>query len=304
MGFSHVKNSEEFVNKLYTGVTTAKVLAVNPTKAELEALGMNAQNEPVYAGTARTGEKQMRVSFVLAVNVGEEKPKLMTLPFFLNDAPQKGSASGKYQIIDNYGRTAWATEADIEANAVPQYASGPARIDKNYRKLYVGEAALEQFIRALLCLDDAEFYNTNTGSWNTRTGKELEECEGLLEDVKAIINGDINELKGIVKMAENNEVKILLGVRNGNDGRQFQAVYSDLFVKNRTRMTTAIKLFERSYNDRVSGGGYKTSEFEVSEVHEYKVVPTSFTTAPQQQEIPETDTLDIDASDDDLPFEA
>ena len=298
MGFSHIKSSEEFVNKLYTGVTTAKVLAVNPTKEALEALGMNVQKEPVYAGTARTGEKQMRVNFLLAVNIGEDKPKLMNLSFFINDAFQKGSTSGKYQVIDKYGRTAWATESDIETHSIPQYSNGPASIDKDYRKLYVGEAALEQFIRALLCLDDAEYYNSNTATRVVRTGKELEDCEGTLEDVKAIIDGNINELKNIVKMAANNEVKILLGVKNNNDGRQFQAIYADLFVKNRTQMATAIKIFEKNYNDRTKAGAYKTSEFEVSEVHEYKVVPTTFATT-SAQEVPATDNIM-----DDIPADA
>ena len=298
MAFKHANNSEEIVRRLYTGVGVAKVIAVNPTKDEMESIyGMSVQNEPVYAGTARTGEKQMRVSFILSVNVNEDKPILTNLTFFLNDAFMKGSNSGKYQVIDKYGRTAWATQDEIDANKIPQYANGPARIDKAYRKVYSGEANLEQFIRALLCLNDAEYYNSNTSSWVKRTGSELDACEGVLEDVKAIINGNIQELKDIVKMASNNEVKILLGVRNSNDGRQYQAVYTDLFVRNKSKMETAIEQFKRSLDDRVSNGGYNTGEFDVAPVHEYKVVPTSFATEESKPEIPATD------SNDDMPEE-
>lgn len=290
MAFKHANNSEESVRRLYTGVGVAKVIAVNPTKAEMEQIyGTTVQNDPVYAGTARTGEKQMRVSFVLSVNTNEEKPLLTTLTFFLNDVFMKGTNSGKYQVIDKYGRTAWATQEEIDANKIPQYSNGPARLAVPYRKVYSGEAQLEQFIRALLCLDDPEYWNSNTSSWVARTGGELDACEGTLEDVKAIINGNISELREIVSLASNNEVKVLLGVRNNNDGRQYQAVFTDLFVRNKSRMETAIKQFERELDDRIKNGGYKTTEFDVLPIHEYKVVPTSFATEETKPEVPSTD---------------
>lgn len=292
MAFKHANNSEEVVRRLYTGVGVAKVISVNPTKAEMESIyGTAVQNEPVYAGETQNGDKQMRISFVLSVNVGADKPMLTNLTFFLNDVFMKGTNSGKYQVIDKYGRTAWATQEEIDSNKIPQYTNGPARIDRAYRKVYSGEANLEQFIRALLCLDDAEYYNSNTSSFVTRTGAELDACEGTLEDVKAIIDGDIQELKDIVAMASNNEVKVLLGVRNSNDGRQYQAVYTDLFVRNKSRMDTAVKMFERSLDDRIQNGGYKTTEFDVAPIHEYKVVPTSFATEEAKPEVPATDTV-------------
>ena len=290
MAFKHANNSEESVRRLYTGVGVAKVIAVNPTKAEMEQIyGTTIQNEPVYAGTTRSGEKQMRVSFVLSVNINEEKPMLTTVTFFVNDTFMKGTTSGKYQVIDKYGRTAWATQEEIDANKIPQYSNGPARIDKSYRKAYSGEVQLEQFIRALLCLDDPEYWNSNTSSWVTRTGKELEMCDGILEDVKAIINGDISELKECVSLGKNNEVKVLFGVRNNNDGRQYQAVFTDLFVRNKSRMETAINQFESKLDDRIKNGGYKTTEFDVAPIHEYKVVPTSFATEEAKPEVPATD---------------
>lgn len=290
MAFKHANNSEESVRRLYTGVGVAKVIAVNPTKAEMEQIyGTTVQNEPVYAGTARTGEKQMRISFVLSVNINEEKPMLTTATFFVNDTFMKGTNSGKYQVIDKYGRTAWATQEEIDSNKIPQYSNGPAKIDKSYRKTYSGEVPLEQFIRALLCLDDPEYWNSNTSSWVARTGSELDACEGVLEDVKSIINGNVLELKDIVNMALNNEVKVLLGVRNNNDGRQYQTVFTNLFVRNKSRIDTAVKMFERSLDDCIKNGGYKTTEFDVAPIHEYKVVPTSFATEDAKPEMPATD---------------
>ena len=252
MAFKHANNSEESVRRLYTGIGVAKVIAVNPTKAEMEQIyGTTIQNEPVYASTTQYGGKQMRVSFVLSVNINEEKPMITTVTFFVNDTFMKGTTSGKYQVIDKYGRTAWATQEEIDANKIPQYSNGPARIDKSYRKAYSGEVQLEQFIRALLCLDDPEYWNSNTSSWVTRTGRELEMCDGILEDVKAIINGDISELKECVSLGKNNEVKVLFGVRNNNDGRQY--LYSPICsfvtsqgwrrqsISSRANLTTALK---------------------------------------------------------------
>lgn len=292
MAFKHANNSEEVVRRLYTGVGVAKVISVNPTKAEMESIyGTTVQNEPVYAGKTQNGDKQMRISFVLSVNVGADKPMLTNLTFFLNDVFMKGANSGKYQVIDRFGRTAWATQEEIDANKIPQYTNGPARIERIYRKLYSGEANLEKFIRAFLCLNDAEYYNSNTSSYVKRTGEDLEKCDGILEDVKAIIDGNIGELKDIVKMGANNEVKVLLGVRNSNDGRQYQAVYTDEFVRNTSRIETAIRAFEKSLDDRIQNGGYKTTEFDVAPIHEYKVVPTSFATDEAKPEVPATDTV-------------
>ena len=122
MAFKHANNSEESVRRLYTGVGVAKVIAVNPTKAEMEQIyGTTIQNEPVYASTTQYGGKQMRVSFVLSVNINEEKPMITTVTFFVNDTFMKGTTSGKYQVIDKYGRTAWATQEEIDANKIPQY---------------------------------------------------------------------------------------------------------------------------------------------------------------------------------------
>lgn len=292
MAFKTINKSEEIVNRLYTGVTTAKVVAVNPTKAEMEKLyNTTVQNDPQYKGTTQTGEKNMRISFVLEVNVGTDRPKLVNLTFFVADKPVMGKNSGKTQIIDKYGRTAWATPEDIENKRIPQYKSGPARIDSAYRGVYQGEEQLEKFIRTLLCLDDPEYYDSMTGSYKTRTGEALEKCEGILDSMDAIVNGDIDEIKGIVRLAENNEVKILLGIRDGANGRQYQEVFTDNFVKNTSRLDNAVKYFEKSLNDALAVNKYKSSTFEVSPVHEYKVVPTSFSSSEETKDIPETDSI-------------
>ena len=90
-------------------------------------------------------------------------------------------------------------------------------------------------------------------------------------------------------MGKNSEVKILFGVHNNNDGRQYQAVFTDLFVRNKSRIETAINQFESKLDDRIKNGGYKTTEFDVAPIHEYKVVPTSFATEEAKPEVPATD---------------
>ena len=46
--------------------------------------------------------------------IGFEMP-LVTMPLFVTNQKQHGAKSGKYQVVDKYGRFAWSTEAEISA---------------------------------------------------------------------------------------------------------------------------------------------------------------------------------------------
>ena len=145
------KESVEGSFKMYKGMAAFNIVAVNPTKAELEALtGRELENEPEYVGKTDEGKEQVRVVFYgktapdAKLNNGIEM--LIPISFMLTKDYRVGQTSGKYQIIDKFGRTAWATKEEVQSKAIPQYTSGPANISADYRLAWQGEEFLTDFL--------------------------------------------------------------------------------------------------------------------------------------------------------------
>jgi hypothetical protein len=66
MAFNPNKSDEKVFReiKLYTGLHNMKVVAINPTKAQLEEMGYKPQNDPVYL-TVEEEVKKLRLDFHL-----------------------------------------------------------------------------------------------------------------------------------------------------------------------------------------------------------------------------------------------
>ena len=152
------KEAQEF--KRYIGVCPVFVKAVNPNKVEHEELfNTTLEEAPVYVQDKEDAEgnsyKNVRISVVMQPDVekiGFEMP-LVTMSLFVTNQKQFGAKSGKYQVVDKYGRFAWATEAEISAKEIPTYNNGKkADISNDYRLAFVGEEDLTAFIKAFLCI--------------------------------------------------------------------------------------------------------------------------------------------------------
>ena len=157
MAFGQGKVSSEGAGngfKRYVGVASVKVLAVNPNMKEWNELtGGNMQNEPEYVSTNNEGVKQARIVLLVKPDVNKTIGGIDTVipvTFWFRKLPVQGSQSGKYQIIDKYGRTAWATEEEVKNKTIPQYSNGPANIDADYRRVVAGEEAFTNFLKAHL----------------------------------------------------------------------------------------------------------------------------------------------------------
>lgn len=302
MAFNTINNSEFQGRKLYIGYAPARVLAVNPTKEELERFFGPQQNEPNYIGSTVVNNRdvpQVRIEFILEVKKPNSNDTFyVRLSFFLNKGYAANKLNTKIQVIDTYGRKVWATNDDIKNHRIPVFSNGQqARIDKNYRQLIIGEDRLIMFIRALFCLNDPERWDSNTNSYVARTGEDLARCEGILDNTKDFFNGDFTELKNAVKMAENNTVYVLLGVRTGNDNRQFQTVYNNMFVRKNRKSDFVEKDFEKALNEFYPND----SEFKVIPLEEFTVTPTNFgELKPADESVPDAP---MENQVDDLPFD-
>ena len=314
MAFGQGKVSSESTGsfKRYVGVAAVKVLAVNPTKDEWEKItGSTLQKEPEYTTAMEDGTKVAKVTLLVQPDpmktIGAVET-VIPVTFWFRRRPVQGSKSGKYQIIDKYGRTAWATEEEIAAKKVPQYANGPADIDADYRKIVDGEEAFTNFLKAHLNIPSITFLDKNGVR---KTNEHPEECEARLDNILKIFDGNFKEIETILGYQKDNYSKMLFGVKTTDDGKEYQDVFMGLFLTNRNpntgRFATALKAetdlgrYSHTYFGEVQPNG----EIVVELLHERVVAPTEFKENTEEMPfgaITDTAPNTFDASSDDMPF--
>jgi hypothetical protein len=194
-------------SKLYTGLKNMKVVGINPTKEEMEAMGYRPKNAPVYLSTEGSLEK-LRLDFFLqgeGLNAGEiVRTKIA---FFLENIPRVDKNGTKGEWINNVGRTAWG---DISV-APTQFAWFDAA---TARKCKVGEADVHLFLINWL---------------NVKPGDEAK-----LDNFDALFSGNYSELRALLAANLNNEIKVLLTVKDG----KYQSVYTKYFDRATNKRTS------------------------------------------------------------------
>ena len=226
-------NSEEVVAgggyQLYTGIAAVSVVAVNPTQAELQEIGINAKEEPKYS-VEINGEEFNKIVFYLR----HDDPN-MTVRFDILAKPEhRLSKSGKAMWINNIGQMTWSEEA-------PAYEWW--KNSDSSRKAYVGEDTLVNFTKA----------------WaNVANGGKIS-----FDTIDAIMKGDVKELKQLIKGLAANKLRVLVGVKD----EKYQTVYNrhfgrlkpandSLFVK---ALNEDYGSFNAEYNKDLQFGVYSPS---------------------------------------------
>ena len=302
------KEAQEF--KRFIGVCPVFVKAVNPNKAEHEKLfNTTLEEAPVYVQDKEDNDgnsyKNVRISVVLQPDVekiGFDMP-LVTMPLFITNQKQHGTNSGKYQVVDKYGRFAWATEAEISAKEIPTYSNGKkADISNDYRIAYVGEEDLTNFIRVFLCIPSITKWDNNEKCMVPNTDVKPEECECRLdiETFEKFFKGDFSDIKDILGFQPTNKVKVCLGVRTDANGKLFQSVYTKKFISNAaTNYSSLDKALQADIAYATTHNKALSTEYSAKAVHEYSVTPTTFT-APESSEVTPSSDMPFDDSSD--PF--
>lgn len=269
------ETSDSFEVKRYIGVGSVKVVSVNPSKNELEKLyNTEIENEPQYLGNVVNSEgnnvRTARLDFIVKTDTEKSDIDLTTkVTFFLRDEFRYNRDKSKVQIIDKYGRTAWATVEQVKNHEIPIYSNGPANIDKDYRPLYNGEEDLTNFIKTYLNIPNVMKYVNGTWVMNSNP----EDSEARLDKIKNYFNGDFSEIKSVISLQPNNKVKVLFGVRSTDDGKQYQTAYTRMFLKNRVTDYASLK---KDVEEAQAAGAYSTTEFKVVDLQEYTVDSTKF----------------------------
>ena len=274
--------------KRYIGVAPVFVLAVNPNKAELEKLyNTQLENDPEYLSEIEVGEDKHKVQNVrldFIVKTDAEKcggiEFTTKVPFFIRKEYRYNRDKTKVQVIDKYGRTAWVTIEQAEAHEIPVYKNGPANIDKDYRPLYSGEEELTKFIKAYLNIPNVMKYVNK--QWVLID--KPEEAEVRLDEISNYFKGNYSELNEILTYQPQNKVKLLFGVRTTDDNKQFQAVYTEMFLKNGV---TDYSRLDKDVQERKNAGAYPTTEFEVCDLKVYQVGATDLSNAAVPGDMPD-----------------
>lgn len=273
--------------KRYIGVASVSVLAINPLKEELEKLyGRTLDNAPEYVGEVEVGDTkipQVRLDFIVKADPDKyldanNQPLnfVNKVSLFIRRAYRYNKDNTKVQVIDKYGRTAWVTVEQAKNHEIPVYTSGPANIDKDYRPAYIGEEELIKFLIAYLNIPSCQRYIN--GEWVMNDADKLADSEAMLEHIEDYFKGDVSELRTIIGYQPNNKLKVLFGVRNTDDGRQHQTVYTRMFLKNGVNDYSKL---DKDVKQTQEAGALSTSEFDCTELHEYVVESTSFAAAPE-----------------------
>jgi len=211
-------------NRLYTGLTTMKVTAINPTKSEMEALGMRVQNEPVYFSQTEEGVKKLRLDFFLSHKTLNIRTKVS---FFLEDRFRTNQNGTKVEWINNFGRSAWG-----DVDTPPSGESMKWFDSSSARKAKVGEADLHAFLINWLNIAPAD--------------------EAKLDKFDALFLGNYAELRSLLTKFPENEIRVLLTVKEG----KYQSVYNRYF----DRATNKRNNYWESYIKGQTEAGYPPKE--------------------------------------------
>lgn len=262
--------------KRYIGVASCFVKGVNPSKKEIEDLyGNSLDKDPVYVGEIEVdGVKvpNIRITFVVKpTKVISDKDELENVPMqshtlFIQKRFKYNKDKTKVQVIDKYGRTAWVTIDQCKNHEIPMYSNGPANLDKDYRPAYIGEEELTDFLIKYLNISSPMKYNREDKKWYMVDNPEDSECR--LDHIEDYFKGDVSELKSAIALQPTNKVKILFGVRTANDGKQYQATFTQMVLRPSVNDYSKLDAFVQ---ERKNAGAYATTEFEAKDLHEYSV---------------------------------
>ena len=235
------KEQKEFVKELFVGFTSVKVVAVNPSRAELNKL-LGREDSPddkeiTYLGTDQEGNDRLRLAFWLK---DDKNNKFFVHSFNLTNKERKNKDGDKVQLVNQTCSTSWApylkkgeniTDKVDESVIQDWFASfttkekevlGP----KKWRKALAGEEELVTLLRA----------------WLGRLDFMDPETE-VMVDTKKLFKENYKELRELISLNEDGEFDaegidtpfvILLGVRTDEDDntKKYQQVWPKSFLPN------------------------------------------------------------------------
>lgn len=235
------REQKDFVKELFVGLTSVKVVAVNPNRQELNKL-IEREDAPddkeiVYTSTDQEGNERLRLAFWLK---DDKNDKLFVHSFNLTNKDRKNKDGDKVQIVNQTCSTSWAPfikKGDVITDKVDESVIQDWFVNfttkekevlgpKKWRKALAGEEELATLLR----------------SWLGRLDFMDKETE-VLVDTKKLFKENYKELRELISLDEEGKFSedgidtpfvILLGVRTDEDDntKKYQQVWSKAFLPN------------------------------------------------------------------------
>ena len=270
--------------KRYIGVAPVYILAVNPNKTELEKLyNTTLENAPEYISEVDRDDKkvqQVRLDFIIKTDAEKCGIEFTNkISFFITKEFRFNKDKTKVQVIDKYGRTAWVTKEQLNVHEIPTYSNGPANLDADYRACYVGEEQLTEFIKTYLNIPNVMKYVNKTWVMNDNT----QDSEARLESIESYFKGNFSEVKDAISFQPNNKIKLMFGIKTTDDNKQYQTVYTQMFLRN---SVTDYSKLNADLQERKANGAFATTEFAACNLKEYVITPTNFTNTNDDGDLP------------------
>lgn len=281
---SEYKEVEAVQVKNYIGLTKGTVVAINPTKKELEALGKKVNDEPVYTGTMQMKDLEGNdvnvpfVRFQMYLKSEVEGLPLFRLSYTLFKNHDVSSTE-KVVFIDKYGNYKYVPVSEKELfntkeNSAMTKKDGTIILDgegkpriglfAGSRIAMRGEKELIDFIKEYLQVKDV--YQWNQDKSGFCVNDKLDECENYIskEEIQQIFSDYTkwNTFKVIKSSMKTNKINFIVGNKT-SDGK----VYNE--VLNKVKGTNRRKLYsDKEISDLTETYGRKNIVFTVEPIHE------------------------------------
>ena len=202
MAFGKIQESTEAAEfKKYIGIAGCKIVAFNPSKEELSNLyGRDITKDPEYYGVMKDNDgKEIQMAYPTFILKSDPETNNGIEEFFqarfsIQNNIFTNKDNTKCQVIDAYGRTAWATQEDVKNKTIPTYTdketgeAKPFSISNNYRPAFRGEEALTMFLQNYLNIPSCQKYVN--GFWVMIDNPQDAECR--LDHIAVYFKGNMS----------------------------------------------------------------------------------------------------------------
>ncbi len=254
------KEVKEGGNQLSVGFTTVKLVAVNPTREELNKLLGNEDgktDEIVYLGSDDEGHSRLRLTFLLEDTL---TGRIYFYSFNLTDKERKNKEGDKCQLINSTCSTSWLpykkdkegnVTSEVDESLMQDWFSNFTDKDKNklgakkWRKALAGEEELGTLLR----------------SWLGRMNFSDPETEVMI-DTKKLFKENYKELRSLISLTSEGEFSeegfdtpfvVLLGVRTDDkdNTKKYQQIWKSFLPDGFMRYVNNGLKFPSDYTKRV-----------------------------------------------------
>lgn len=282
--------------KLYLGIENFTATHVNPTKAELTAMGMTVQDEPEYVQKVKRdfgdGEKEYdAVNIRIFLTNNDPTNLIRTQVSYQIVRTTHLSSTNKFKVINKYGGSTWIEESHLTAGTLPSNMQW--YVNEGTKKALRGEDNLVAFIKAYRNLPNISLQSTADVK-----SKGIAQFDDT--DWDKMFKGDFTDIRAaILGAGTDGKVGFLLGIKHLED-KNVQTLYKQSPLKRYIKKTGKADYLISEVENAQNNGAYTDVSFDLSNVALKEWVAADMIEADSEEDI--FATADNFGEEDDLPF--